>query len=95
MSKCHVPTSEIVFGSGKCHITTNGVVFGVAGDMFHGTLIIDGVYKVEVQGVTFRETTLFQPNFEDDLTQLLLKNVKGQFTLWEDRVNMRKASSYS
>ncbi len=43
--------------------------FGVVGDMFHGTLIIDGVYKVEMQGVTFHETTLFQPNFEDDLTQ--------------------------
>ncbi len=69
MSKCHILASIIVSCSGKCHIATSGVIFGVVGDMFHGTLIINGVYKVEVQGVTLRETTLFQPNFKDDLPQ--------------------------
>jgi hypothetical protein len=93
MNKCHIPASGIVSGSGKCHIAASGVVFGVVGDMFHGTIVIDGVYKVGVQGVTIRETTLFQLNFKDDLSQLLLKDVKGQFTLWEDHANMQKASS--
>jgi hypothetical protein len=93
MSKCHILASGIVSDIGKCHIAASGVVFGVVGDMFHETLIIDGVYKFEVQGVTLHETILFQPNFKDDLPQLLLKDVKGPFTLWEDNVNMRNASS--
>jgi hypothetical protein len=88
MSKCHVLVSGIIFGNGKCHIAASGVVFGVVGDMFHGSLIIDGVYKVDVYGVTLHETTLFQPHFKEDLPQLLLKDVKGQFTIWEDRVNI-------
>jgi hypothetical protein len=50
----------------KCHIVANGVVFGVASNMFHGVVIEDGVYKVEVHGVMF-----------------ILKDVKGQFTLWK------------
>jgi len=93
MNKCHILASKIVSYGGKCHIVTSDVIFGVVGDMFHGTLIINGVYKVEVQGVTLRETTLFQPNFKDDLPQQLLKDVKGQITFWEDHANMQKTSS--
>ncbi len=83
MNKHHILANGIVLGNDKRHIATNGVISGVVGDMFHGALIADGVYKVEVQGVTFLKTTLFQPNFKGDHPQLLLKNVKGQFTLWE------------
>jgi membrane protease subunit (stomatin/prohibitin family) len=67
----------------KSHIAANGVVFVVASNMFHGVIIEDGVYKVEVQGVTLLETTLIFPNMKDDLPHLLLKDVKGQFTLWK------------
>jgi hypothetical protein len=35
------------------------------------------------------KTSLMFPNSKDDLPQLLLKDVKGQFTLWEG-ANMRK-----
>jgi hypothetical protein len=48
MSKCHILESRIVSCNGKCHIATSGVVFGFVGNMFHGTFIINGVYKVEV-----------------------------------------------
>ncbi len=67
----------------KCHIVANGVVFGVASNMFHGVVIEDGVYKVEVHGVMFIKTILIFPNMKDDLAHLLLKDVKGQFTLWK------------
>jgi hypothetical protein len=48
-------------------------------------------YKVEVHGVMLLETTLIFPNLKDDLPQLLLKVVIGQFTLWEG-ANLRKSS---
>jgi hypothetical protein len=67
----------------KCHIVTNGVIFVVANNMFHGVAIEDGVYKVEVHGVTLLKTTLIFSNMKDDLAHLLLKDVKGQFTLWK------------
>jgi hypothetical protein len=67
----------------KCHIVTNEIIFVVANNMFHGVAIEDGVYKVEVHGVTLLKTTLIFPNMKDDLAHLLLKDVKGQFTLWK------------
>jgi hypothetical protein len=67
----------------KRHIAANGVVFGVASNMFHGVVIEDGVYKVEVHGVTLLKTTLIFPNMKDDVSHLLLKDVKGEFTLWK------------
>jgi hypothetical protein len=54
--------------------------------MFHGVPIGDGVYNVEVQGVMLPETSLMFPNSKDDLPQLLFKDVKGQFTLWEGAI---------
>jgi hypothetical protein len=48
LSKCHTIT---IGTKTKSHIATNGVVFGVASNMFHGVVIEDGVYKVEVHGV--------------------------------------------
>ncbi len=84
MNKCH--TTAI---GTKRHIAASGVVFGVVGDMFHGVVIEDGVYKMEVHGVMLPKTTLIFPNMKDDPPQLLLKDVKSQFTFWED-VNLRK-----
>ncbi len=77
LSKHHTTTTRI-----ERHIATSGVVSNVAGDMFHGVVIKDGVYKVEVHGVMFPKITLIFPNMKDDLPELLLKDVKGQFTLW-------------
>jgi hypothetical protein len=48
MNKHHIPASGIFSSNGKRHIAANGVVSSVAGDMFHGAFITDGVYKVEV-----------------------------------------------
>jgi hypothetical protein len=48
MNKHHILANGIVLGNDKRHIATNGVISGVVGDMFHGALIADGVYKVEV-----------------------------------------------
>jgi hypothetical protein len=49
MSKHH--TGGTTNGQGKRFIVGCGVVSDVVGDMFHGVLIGDGVYKVEVHGV--------------------------------------------
>ncbi len=81
MNKCH--TSGTIGGQSKHFIVRCGVVFGVVDDMFHGVPIGDGLYKVEVQGVMLLETSLMFPNFKDDPPQLLLKDVKSQFRLWE------------
>jgi hypothetical protein len=81
MSKRH--TSGTTSGQGKHFIVRCGVVFGVVDDMFHGVPIGDGVYKVEVQGVMLLETSLMFQNSKDDPPQLLLKDVKSQFRLWE------------
>jgi hypothetical protein len=54
MNKHH--TSGTTNGQGKHFIARCGVVYGVAGDMFHGVPIGDGVYKVEVQGVMLLKT---------------------------------------
>jgi hypothetical protein len=89
--KCHILASGIISSNGKCHIAASSVVSSVVGNMFHGVLIADGVYKVEVWVVMLPETTLFQPNLKDDPPQLLLKDVKGQFTLWQG-ANMWKTS---
>ncbi len=78
LSKHHITT----IGT-KHHIATNGIVFGVASNMFHGVVIEDGVYKVKVHGVMLPKTTLIFPNMKDDRSHLLLKDVKGQFTLWK------------
>ncbi len=59
--------------------------------VFHGVPIGNGVYKVEVKGVILLKTSLMFPNSKDDPPQLLFKDVKGQFTLWEG-ANMRKPS---
>jgi hypothetical protein len=48
MSKHHILARGIVFCNDKRHIVTSDVVYGVVNDMFHGVLIVDGVYKVEV-----------------------------------------------
>ncbi len=50
----------------KCHIIANGVVYGVASVLFHGVVIEDEVYKVEVHGVMLLKTTLIFPNMKDD-----------------------------
>jgi hypothetical protein len=50
----------------KLHIAASGVVYGVAGDMFHGVVTKDEVYKVEVHGVILPKTTLIFPNMKDD-----------------------------
>ncbi len=49
----------------KCHIAANGVVFGVVINMFHGVVIEDGEYKMEVHGVTLLKTTLIFPNMKE------------------------------
>jgi hypothetical protein len=91
MKKYHILASRIIFTNGKRHIVTSRVVSSVVDDMFHEVIIADGVYKVEVWGVMLPETTLFQPNLKDDPPQLLLKDMKGQFTLWQG-ANMWKTS---
>jgi hypothetical protein len=56
--------------------------------MFHGVVIEEVVYKVEVHGVMFHATTFMFPNLKKrPFMQLLLKDVKGQFTFWKG-VNM-------
>ncbi len=69
--------------------TTSTIVYGVLRDLFHGAQIVDGLYKVEVSGLMLLDALLHFPNFKDDLLQLLLKQVQGQFTLW-DSAMMRK-----
>jgi hypothetical protein len=81
MSKHH--TSGTIGGQSKHLIVRCGIVSGVASDMFHGVPIGNGVHKVEMQGVVLPKTFLMFSNSKDDLPQLLLKDVKGQFTLWE------------
>ncbi len=62
--------------------------FDVNGNMFHGVVIEEVVYKVEVHGVMLHATTFMFPNLKKKpFVQLLLKDVKGQFTFWKG-VNM-------
>ncbi len=58
----------------------NVVIFGVLGDLFHGKKIIDGVYKLEVQGLMLLDASFPFPNYNDLFGQLLFKQVCGQFT---------------
>jgi hypothetical protein len=85
LNKCHTTATGT-----KRHIVASGVVSGVVGDMFHGVVIEDEVYKVEVHGVMLPKTTLIF-HMKDDPPQLLLKDVKSQFTFWEG-ANLRKIS---
>jgi hypothetical protein len=60
------------------------VVYGLPGKyLFHGAYLIDGVYKVEVDAMMLPNVPLPFPNYKDELAQLCLKQVQGQFTLWE------------
>jgi hypothetical protein len=60
----------------------SGVVSGVIRDLFHGKEIVDRV-KVEVQGLMLLDAPQPFPNYNDLPTQLLFKQVYGQFILWE------------
>ncbi len=87
---------ELVFLLHKCELdgmgtfATSAIIFGILGDLFHGRQIVDGLYKVEVFGLMLLDAPLPFPKYKDCL-QLLLKQVQGQFTLW-DSVMMWKAS---
>ncbi len=69
----------------------SGVVSKFPRDLFHGKFFVDGVYKVEVQGLMLSDAPLPFPNYIDLHTQLLPKQVCGQFILWESAM-MWKAS---
>jgi hypothetical protein len=69
---------------------TNVVVSRILGDLFHGAQIENGLYKVEVFGLMLLDAPLPFLNYKDDPLQLFLKQVQGQFTLW-DNAMMRKA----
>jgi hypothetical protein len=60
----------------------SGVVSGIIRDLFHGKEIIDRV-KVETQGLMLLDAPQPFPNYNDLPTQLLFKQVYGQFILWE------------
>ncbi len=82
--------SEMVFLLHKCKPDGMGtpiasvVVFVVLRDLFHGVQIVDDLYKVEVFGLMFPDAPLPFPNYKDDPLQLVLKQVQGQFTLWDN-----------
>jgi hypothetical protein len=63
---------------------TSALVSGILGDLFHGAQIVDGMYKVEVFGLMLLDAPLPFLNYKDDPLQLLLKQVQGQFTLWDN-----------
>jgi hypothetical protein len=69
----------------------SAVVYRVPGDLFHGTQIDDGLYKVEVYGLMLLDVPLPFPNHKDDSPQLELKQVQGRITLWNSAM-MRKTS---
>jgi hypothetical protein len=71
-------------------LATSVVISRVPGDLFDRAQIVDGLYKVEVFGLMLLDAPLPFPNYKDDPLQLL-KQVQGQFTLW-DNAMMRKAS---
>ncbi len=87
---------ELVFLLHKCELdgmgtfATSAIIFGILGDLFHGRQIVDGLYKVEVFGLMLLDAPLPFLNYKDDPLQLFLKQVQGQFTLW-DNAMMRKA----
>jgi hypothetical protein len=72
-----------VFLMHKCFCATRTIVCGVQGNFFHGAKIVYGVYKVEVKALMLPNAPLIFPNYKDELTQLLLNQLQGQFTLWE------------
>jgi hypothetical protein len=74
---------EMVFLLHKHTHVANVVIFGVVGNLFHAKEIVDGVYKVEVQGLMLLDASFPFPNYNDSFGQLLFKQVCGQFTLWE------------
>ncbi len=82
---------KMVFLLNKRTPTTSVVVSRVLRDLFHGKEIVDGVYKVEVQGLMFPYAPLLFPNHNNSLEQLLFEQVCGQFNLWESAM-MWKAS---
>ncbi len=72
-----------VFFMHKCFCVARAIVCGVPGNLFHGAKIVDGVYKVEVKALMLPDAPLIFQNYKDEPTQLLLKQMQGQFTLWE------------
>jgi len=70
----------MVFLLHKHTLIANVVIFGVLGDLFHGKEIVDGVYKLEVQGLMLLDASFPLPNYNDLFGQLLFKQVCGQFT---------------
>jgi hypothetical protein len=87
----------MVFLLHKCELDGMGtlaasaVVSRVLGDLFHGAPIANGLYKVEVSRLMLLDAPLHFPNYKYDPLQLLLKQVQGQFTLW-DNAMMQKAN---
>jgi hypothetical protein len=80
----------------KCSCYTNilaasAIICGVPGDTFHGSIIGDGVDKVEVLGVMLAYAPLPFPNNKNEYPQLFVKQTQGQFALWEN-AQMQKAS---
>jgi len=80
---------EMVFLLHKHTPVANVVIFRVLSNFFHAKEIVDGVYKVEVQGLMFLDASFPFPNYNDSFGQLLFKQVCGLFTLWESAMKWK------
>jgi hypothetical protein len=73
-----------VFLMQKHFCATRAIVCGFPGkDLFHGAYLTNDLYKLEVDAMMLPDAPLPFPNYKDEYVQLCLKQVQGQFTLWE------------
>jgi hypothetical protein len=47
-------------------LIASAIVYGVLGDIFHGTHIVNGLYKVELFGMMLPDAPLPFPSHKDD-----------------------------
>jgi hypothetical protein len=79
MNKAHNGTT---FGVGKCFITTHGVVSSLLGDVFMGLLLemVCTRWRCMVYVMLPKQALMFL-TCKYDLPQLLVNDMKGQFTI--------------